>query len=89
MPTCGQFLVLIVFGVFQMGIPYWLMARGLQSVRAQEAGIITLLEPILNPMWTYLVSGEAPAVYTYLGGALILAALLWRYWPRKEGKRVV
>jgi len=38
-----------------MGLPYWLMARGLRTVSAQEAGTITLLEPLLNPLWAYLV----------------------------------
>ena len=52
----------------------------------QEAGAITLLEPLLNPIWAYLVSPatETPPPTTYLGGALILGALAWRYWPRNK-----
>ena len=44
--------------------------------------MITLLEPLLNPLWSYLVADEVPASESYLGGALIVAALAWRYWPR-------
>jgi drug/metabolite transporter, DME family len=84
-PTWQQFAVLFVFGALQMGLPYWLMARGLRSVSAQEAGTITLLEPILNPIWAYFVSGELPNPFTYVGGAVILVALAYRYWPRGEG----
>lgn len=82
-PTPAQLVVLFVYGAVQMAIPYWLMARALRSISAQEAGMITLLEPLLNPLWAYLVSGERPEHYTLLGGACILAALTWRYWPRK------
>ncbi len=80
-PTWQQYLVLIVYGAIQLGLPYWLMARGLRSVDATEAGAIVLLEPILNPVWTYLVCGEAPSHWTFAGGAVILLALAYRYWP--------
>ncbi len=83
-PTAVQFGVLIGFGVVQMGLPYWLVARGLQSVSPQEAGTIALLEPVLNPLWAYLVSGETPAPLTFVGGAVILGALALRYWPGRR-----
>jgi drug/metabolite transporter (DMT)-like permease len=80
-PTWSQLCVLFLFGAIQMAMPYWLMARGLQTVSAQEAGIITLLEPLLNPIWAYVVAGEAPSRFTLVGGACILGGLFWRYWP--------
>jgi drug/metabolite transporter (DMT)-like permease len=82
-PTGPQLALLAVFGVVQMAIPYWLFARGLRSVSPQEAGIITLLEPLLNPIWVYLITPETdtPNGPMFLGGGLILAALLWRYVP--------
>jgi drug/metabolite transporter (DMT)-like permease len=82
-PTVAQMAVLFCFGAGQMGLAYWLVARGLRVVSPQEAGAITLLEPVLNPVWAYLVSPqtEVPPAPTYVGGALILGALAWRYWP--------
>jgi DME family drug/metabolite transporter len=80
-PTWEQYVLLFFFGAIQLGLPYWLMARGLRSVSAPEAGAITLLEPILNPVWTYLVCGEQPSPLTFVGGAVILVALAYRYWP--------
>jgi drug/metabolite transporter (DMT)-like permease len=67
-----------------MGIPYWLVARGLRSVSPQEAGTITLLEPILNPLWAFLVVAEVPSKFELVGGGFILGALAWRYWPFKN-----
>jgi drug/metabolite transporter (DMT)-like permease len=82
----AQFGVVALFGVVQMGLPYVLMARGLRVVSPLEAGVITLLEPLLNPLWAYLVAPdtEAPTVYTLFGGVFILGALVWRHWPRGE-----
>lgn len=86
LPTGRQLGFLVVFGALQMALPYWLFSRGLKTVGPQEAGIITLLEPLLNPVWAYLVTPEkdTPTPPMYLGGLLILAALAWRYAPRKR-----
>ena len=85
-PTWQQYLVLFIYGAIQLGLPYWLMARGLRSVSAPEAGAITLIEPILNPVWAYFVCGEAPEPLTFVGGAVILGALVYRYWPVQESR---
>lgn len=88
LPTVAQVAFLVVFGVVQMGLPYWLTAKGLRSVSPQEAGLILLLEPLLNPVWAYLLvpARETPSLETWIGAGLILGALVWRYAPR--GPRV-
>lgn len=83
LPSLPQLLVLLLFGAVQLGLPYWLMAAGLRVVSPQEAGALTLLEPLLNPVWAYLASGERVPPFTLAGGAFILGGLLWRYWPRR------
>jgi drug/metabolite transporter (DMT)-like permease len=89
-PSLVQFGVLFLYGAVQMALPYWLMARSLRSISPQEAGTLTLVEPILNPLWAWLATlaaarPEAPEVYTYVGGVFILGALAYRYWP---GRRI-
>jgi drug/metabolite transporter (DMT)-like permease len=88
-PTAGQLGLLLVFGVVQMAAPYWLFARGLRHVSPHEAGIITLLEPLLNPLWAFLITPEkdTPTPAMWLGGGLILLALVWRYVPNKPARR--
>ena len=58
----------------------------LHRVSPQEAGAITLLEPVLNPLWAYLISPETdtPTAVTWIGGVLILGALAYRYLPRER-----
>ena len=85
-PSPAQLGAFVVYGAVQMALPYWLFARGLRVVPPQEAGIITLVEPLLNPVWAYLVTPEkdTPTGPMALGGGLILAALVWRYVPAKK-----
>jgi drug/metabolite transporter, DME family len=68
-------LVLLYLGIVQMGIAYLLLARGLRSVPAAEASLISMLEPTLNPIWVYLGTGERPGPWAVLGGAIVLAAV--------------
>jgi drug/metabolite transporter, DME family len=83
LPSTTQILVLIAFGVSQMAIPYTLFARGLREIVAPEAGLIGLVEPILNPIWVVLVVHEWPAGPTVIGGLFLLSGLLYRYWPSR------
>lgn len=80
-PTLSQALILIAFGVIQMAIPYILFARGLRDIGTAEAGLIALVEPILNPVWVVLVVHERPTVPTMIGGGLLLAGVAYKYWP--------
>ncbi|MGO9816355.1 MAG: DMT family transporter [Isosphaeraceae bacterium] len=80
-PTAGQGMVLLVFGVIQMALPYMLFARGLREIGTSEAGLIALIEPILNPIWVILAVGERPAVPTLIGGLFLLSGVAYRYWP--------
>jgi drug/metabolite transporter, DME family len=51
-------------------------------VSLQEASLIALIEPVLNPLWVALVVGEIPSRATVTGGAMILLGLGVRYvWP--------
>lgn len=80
--TLQEVWLLAVMGAVQLGLPYYLFSRGLQSVSLQEASLIALIEPVLNPLWVGLVVGEIPAIATFAGGSMILAGLGVRYvWP--------
>jgi DME family drug/metabolite transporter len=72
--------LLIYLGVFQIGIAYLLMSRGIRHVSALEASLLLLVEPALSPVWAWLVHGERPGSWAILGGALILGATAAKTW---------
>jgi drug/metabolite transporter (DMT)-like permease len=60
------------------------MARG---VRSLDAGIICYIEPVLNPLWVFLVLGERPSKWALLGGTIIIAGVISHMILDARGKR--
>jgi drug/metabolite transporter, DME family len=70
--------LLAYMGVFQLGLAYVCFARGMARVPVVEASLLVLLEPVLNPVWTFLLAGERPGPWALSGGAVVLGATAWR-----------
>lgn len=72
--TAVDWLVVVYLGCFQLALAYVFLTRGIGKLPALEASLLLLLEPALNPVWTYLVHGETPGLLGVIGGALVLVA---------------
>jgi drug/metabolite transporter (DMT)-like permease len=70
--------VLLYLGVVQLGVAYVLFIRGVKKVPAAEASLISMLEPVLNPVWVLLGTGERPGPWALAGGAVVVAAVVAR-----------
>ncbi len=68
--------VLLYLGMFQIGLPYIAVTKSIQHVPAVEATTLLLLEPVFNPLWTWLLYGERLSLATLAGGACIVCATL-------------
>ncbi len=77
--SATNWVALAGLGGVQMAGAYWLYARGLRTVTAQDASVLTLLEPVLNPVWVLLAWGQPIGKHTLAGGAFILAGLGVKY----------
>lgn len=71
---------LLWLGIFQISLSYVCLTRGIKHVPALEATTVLLLEPALNPVWTWLVQHERPATQSLVGGAVIILATLVKTW---------
>jgi drug/metabolite transporter (DMT)-like permease len=80
--------MMVYLGVVQIGLAYVCFTRGIRNVPAFEAATIGLLEPALNPIWTWLVHGEKPGAAALAGGAVILSATLANTWRQSRGAKV-
>ncbi|MFN4908336.1 MAG: DMT family transporter [Bacteroidota bacterium] len=69
---------LLVLGILQLGASYLLYSWALAHVTALEAVLITVLEPLLNPVWVGLALGEMPSTTALIGGCLVVAAVVVR-----------
>lgn len=81
--AAAETLTLAAMGVVQLGIPYFLFSKGLERITLQEASLIVLIEPVLNPVWVAAAHGEIPARATLIGAGIILLSLAIRYAPSR------
>jgi drug/metabolite transporter (DMT)-like permease len=77
-PRAADLAIVAYLGVFQLGLAYLCFVRGVARVAALEASLLVLLEPVLNPIWTFLFAGERPGPWALAGGSIVLAATVWR-----------
>jgi drug/metabolite transporter, DME family len=70
--------ILLFLGLFQIAGAYTLFVHGLQHVTATQATLVSMLEPVSNPVWVFLLLGERPSPFAALGGAVVLGAIAWR-----------
>lgn len=72
----GNFALCFVMGAVQLTLGLILFTIGSRSVPAAQLALIALVEPTLSPLWAWLASGELPPIWTFVGGAVIVAAIV-------------
>lgn len=72
--------LVLYLGIVQIALAYVFVAKGLSGVTALEASVILLIEPVLNPLLTWLVHRETPPPFAIFGGSLILLATIAKSW---------
>ena len=77
-PDATGWIVLVLLGVVQLGIPYVIYSIAIRSVTALEAILTCTLEPVLNPLWVLLVMGEMPGPWALAGGLIVLLSVTAR-----------
>ncbi len=74
--AASEWLTVVYLGVVQIGVAYACLTAAMRHLPALEVSLLLLIEPVLNPVWTWLVRGERPGRWTLVGGALIIAATM-------------
>jgi drug/metabolite transporter (DMT)-like permease len=75
--TTRDVLAVSYLGIVQIGVAYTFFTLGMaRGVRSLDAGIVGYVEPVLNPVWVFLLLGERPSQWALLGGAIIISAVL-------------
>jgi drug/metabolite transporter (DMT)-like permease len=74
--TLRDAMLLVVLGLLCTACGHVLFIRGLATVRAQVASVLTGLEPLYGSSLAWIVLQEVPPLRTLLGGLLILGAII-------------
>jgi drug/metabolite transporter, DME family len=65
---------LLYLGVVQIGLAYVLLTGAVGRLPTLHVSLLLLIEPVLNPLWTWIVRGENPGIAPLIGGAIIVTA---------------
>jgi drug/metabolite transporter (DMT)-like permease len=77
-PSGAGLAFLFYLGIVQIGFTSILFAYGVRRFPALSTSMITLLEPVMNPVWVFLLVGEVPSTQAAIGGTIILAVIVSR-----------
>lgn len=77
-PDLKSLFIIVIMGVFQLGVPYIFYTYAIERLTAMEAILITVIEPLLNPLWVYIFDGEKPGSYAIIGGIIVIIAVVSR-----------
>jgi len=65
-----------LFGIITQGVALGIYAMGARRLPAAQATLLSSAEMPMAPLWVWLFFNEMPATETFVGGALVLAAIL-------------
>lgn len=66
---------------------YFFISKSMSNVSPVSAALLANLEPILNPVWAFLLVGERPGALTVVGACIVLtAATVYALMPAQEGE---
>lgn len=74
----AEWATLVYLGVCQVGVAYVCLTSGIRHLSALDVSLLLLVEPVLNPVWTWALHGESPGAWTIVGGVIILSATALR-----------
>ena len=70
--------VISYLGIFQIGLSFVLYSIAIRHVQVLESTLILTLEPVLNPLWVFLVIHETPGPMACIGGLMVVGAVTVR-----------
>jgi drug/metabolite transporter (DMT)-like permease len=82
-----DWMAVAFLGLFQVAAAYVFLAAAVRTLPALGVSLLLLVEPALNPVWTWLVHGERPTLVAAAGGGLILGATALKSWWDVRGMR--
>jgi drug/metabolite transporter (DMT)-like permease len=66
----------LYLAVFQIGVAYLCLLRGIRKLRALEISLLLAIEPVASGVWAWLVHGEIPGAMALIGCTLIFSSVL-------------
>ena len=75
-----------LLGVPQLAVSFICITIGSRTVESATVGILMLMETLCAPLWVWLFLNEIPPISVFLGGAVIISAIILKSFDKKRSK---
>jgi drug/metabolite transporter (DMT)-like permease len=76
----SDWAIFAALGVGQMGLGLAALTIGARLIPPAQVAVISLLEVVLGPLWVWLAYDERPSLATFVGGLVVVAAVVVQAW---------
>ena len=74
-----------LLGVPQLALSFICITIGSRTVESATVGLLMLMETLCAPIWVWLFLNEIPPLSVFLGGAVIILAIILKSFDKKQG----
>ena len=75
-----------LLGVPQLAVSFICITIGSRTVESATVGILMLMETLCAPIWVWLFLNEIPPISVFIGGAVIISAIILKGFDKKHSK---
>lgn len=78
--------MLFYLGAFQISVAYIIFNRALRTVSPLTGSFVALLEPVLNPVWVYMILREVPTFQGVMGWICLMGGVITYLMARSNNR---
>ena len=75
-----------LLGFPQLAVSFICITIGSRTVESATVGILMLMETLCAPLWVWLFLNEIPPISVFIGGAVIISAIILKGFDKKHSK---
>jgi len=85
--SINDILLGFIAGFFQLGFGFIFITVGAKTTPSAVVGIIMMSEAIFGPLWAWLFINEQPPYIVFIGGLIVLCAVLLQFMSKFFAKK--
>ena len=75
-----------LLGVPQLALGFICITIGSRTTASATVGLLMLMETLCGPLWVWLFLSEIPPISVFIGGAVIISAIILKSFDKKHSK---
>ena len=84
--TSHDLLMGFLLGVPQLALGFICITIGSRTTASATVGLLMLMETLCGPLWVWIFLNEIPPISVFIGGAVIISAIILKSFDKKHSK---